>query len=69
MIKLWVRIGAEVTLTEEEFESVKSGNSSIDGIVECKIRNGEYVLDGETYSPDIDDDRYINGQMGVELLL
>lgn len=51
--KLWLRIGADVEFTKEEYELLQTWSRDAAVMLAEKLRRGEFTLNGETYIPDV----------------
>lgn len=49
---LWLRLGASISLTEEEFDAVRNAGPQGEAIIRSKVAAGDFILDGETYAPE-----------------
>lgn len=49
--KLFLRIGATMTLTESEFDLLCLENDQAADMIKAKLEQGDYEIDGETYFP------------------
>ena len=57
MKKIWIRLGAEITVNDEEFDAVMNGDEDI--LIKA-IKNRGAQLDGESYIPENDMEFSIN---------
>ena len=53
--KIWGRIGMTFELTEEEFHTLQEGGDDAAELVFQKVKNGEALLEGDTYFPSPED--------------
>lgn len=51
MKKIFFRLGVTMMLTEEEFALIRTSNDAAHDLLRSKAEQGEFILDGETYSP------------------
>lgn len=51
MKKTFVRLGVTMTLREDEFALIRTGNEAAHDLLRGKVELGEFKLDGETYFP------------------
>lgn len=49
--KLFLRIGATMTLTESEFDLLCLENDQAADMIKAKLDRGDYRIEGETYFP------------------
>lgn len=51
MKKIFFRLGVTMELTEEEFALICTSSDAAHDFLREKVTQGEFKLDGETYSP------------------
>lgn len=68
MLEIWFRVGMKAEVTESEMETLKSGGTVADQLMERIIERAE--LSGETYIPAKDNghEDYDNPQTEIDFL-
>lgn len=49
---VWMRLGADVTLTEQEYLECKNDPQKVSQKLRDAVKRGDYTLSGESYCPD-----------------